>query len=62
MGTEILDSQGNTIGTVTSGTYCPIRDIPLAMAYVSNQCGQAEQVEVVMQDKRRKGRVEPLPR
>ncbi len=61
MGAEVLDGQGNTIGAITSGTYCPIRDIPLAMAYVGHQARSGEQVEVVMQDQRRTGQVEPLP-
>lgn len=62
MGAEVLDCQGNTIGTVTSGTYCPIRNVSLAMAYVANQTRDREQVEVVMQGSRQTGRVESVNR
>jgi folate-binding protein YgfZ len=38
---SVLLSQGNPVGTVTSSVYSPVRDAPLALAFVRTNCARA---------------------
>ena len=49
-GTAITDSEGGEIGTVTSGTFSPSLDKPIALAYVNAAAGdEGSQVSLEIQ-------------
>jgi aminomethyltransferase len=48
-GAEVLDSDGRVIGQVTSGTFSPTLQTPIAMAYIAAECstvGSAVAVDI----------------
>jgi len=63
-GSEILDSQGRPLGRVTSGTFGPTADGPIAMGYVRTD-GAAPaagtEIQVLVRGKARPARVAALP-
>jgi len=63
-GSEILDSQGRPLGQVTSGTFGPTADGPIAMGYVRTD-GAAPaagtEIQVLVRGKARPARVAALP-
>lgn len=61
-GAEILDSEGQSIGKVTSGCPSPTMKKNIAMAYVKDGSHKAgTEVSVVVRGKRRKGVVTKMP-
>lgn len=61
-GTEIQDSEGNTIGTITSGGFGPSVGGPVAMGYVNrphNKTGTA--VQLIVRGKARPARTVKMP-
>jgi aminomethyltransferase len=61
-GTEIVDSQGHSLGRVTSGTLGPTVHEPVAMAYLAtNHAGLQHEVYAVVRGKHLPMRVSPMP-
>jgi aminomethyltransferase len=61
-GVSILDSSGATVGLVTSGTFSPTRDAPIAMGYVRPpHAADGTQLTLMLRGKPIPARVVPLP-
>jgi len=61
-GTVIRSSNGKTIGRVTSGTFGPSLNVPVALGYVRSDCAaDATSLELLIRDKAIPGIVSPLP-
>lgn len=61
-GAEILSSNGDRIGIVTSGGYAPTLKRPIAMGYVAPEFSQPDTaVKLVVRDKRLEARISALP-
>jgi aminomethyltransferase len=59
---EIVDSEGNNIGTVTSGGFGPTIGAPVAMGYVETGHAAADSaVEIIVRGTPRRARVAKLP-
>lgn len=59
---ECFDSEGNSIGIVSSGTFSPTLQQPIAMAYLSaNSANTEECIEVDIRGSRSKATIRPLP-
>ncbi|GIW99410.1 MAG: aminomethyltransferase [Pirellulaceae bacterium] len=61
-GAAVLDGEGHVVGEVTSGTYAPTLQYPIAMAYVARPLSAAgQQLEVDIRGSRAEATVVPLP-
>jgi len=61
-GTEILDLNGNAIGHVTSGTFSPTLNAPIAMGYVSaSHATDGTAVNLMVRGKPLAARIAPMP-
>jgi aminomethyltransferase len=61
-GVAILDGDGNTVGLVTSGTFSPTRDAPIAMGYVRPPfAADGTKLALMLRGKPVPARVVPLP-
>lgn len=59
---ECFDLEGNSIGIVSSGTFSPTLQQPIAMAYLSaNSANTEECIEVDIRGSRSKATIRPLP-
>ncbi len=59
---ECFDLQGNSIGIVSSGTFSPTLQQPIAMAYLAASAANAgESIEVDIRGSRSKATIQPLP-
>ena len=61
-GTSVLDASGATVGLVSSGTFSPTRDAPIAMAYVQpHAAADGTPLTLMLRGKPVPARVAPLP-
>ena len=61
-GTEITDSQGRSIGHVTSGTFSPSLNAPIAMGYVNaSHAADGTIVHLIVRGKPLAARIAPMP-
>lgn len=61
-GTEIADKQGRVIGKITSGSFSPSLNAPVAMGYVeSGFAANGTEVDLMVRGKRNPARVAPMP-
>jgi aminomethyltransferase len=61
-GVAILDGDGNAVGLVTSGTFAPTRDVPIAMGYVRRPFAADDtKLALMLRGKPIPARVVPLP-
>ncbi len=61
-GTEILDLDGNTIGHVTSGTFSPTLNAPIAMGYVNaSHTADGTPVNLMVRGKPLAAHISPMP-
>lgn len=61
-GASVIDNDQRSIGSVTSGTYSPSLDIPIAMAYLSREsAGAGLAVDVDIRGSRTSALIVPLP-
>ncbi|MFD1646294.1 glycine cleavage system aminomethyltransferase GcvT [Haloarchaeobius litoreus] len=61
-GYDVTDTDGDVVGTVTSGTMSPTLDEPIGLAYVPTDLADPEtMLRVVVRERPKKAVVEPLP-
>ncbi|RMF38724.1 MAG: glycine cleavage system aminomethyltransferase GcvT [Planctomycetota bacterium] len=61
-GAQVLDTEGRTVGEVTSGTFSPTLQRPIAMAYLARELARPDQiVQVDIRGSRSDARVVELP-
>jgi aminomethyltransferase len=61
-GTDILDTNGNPAGTVTSGTFGPTLGAPVAMGYVRSElAADSTELALLIRGARHPARVAPMP-
>ncbi|TXS92046.1 glycine cleavage system aminomethyltransferase GcvT [Parahaliea maris] len=61
-GTELFDAEGNAVGAVTSGTFGPSAEAPVAMAYVTADCAALDtELFAEVRGKRLPMRVSKMP-
>jgi aminomethyltransferase len=58
----VIARQGDTLGTVTSGTFSPTLERPIGMGYVPPEAArEGESVEILIRDRPEPARIVPLP-
>ncbi len=58
----VIARQGDTLGTVTSGTFSPTLERPIGMGYVPPEAArEGESVEIMIRDRPEPARIVPLP-
>jgi aminomethyltransferase len=61
-GAAVVDSDGDEVGTVTSGGFSPILEAPIAMAYVPAACAEpGSDIRLVQRGKIFQAKVAPMP-